>query len=78
MVESKNDIVEIVKVKNVRIRNKHNNVLFPIQNVLKVIFRSGESRTIDLFSQKDMTEVDYFQVEETNKTKNKILFKEEV
>jgi hypothetical protein len=68
------DIIKISHVKNVRVRNIHNNVLFPNQNILKVYFRNGEIRTLDLFSNKDMTEVDYFKIVETPRTKEKLIF----
>jgi len=73
---SNKDIIKISHIKNVRVRNTHNDVLFPMQNILQVYFRSGEIRTLDLFSNKDMTEVDYFKIVETPKTKEKLIFLE--
>lgn len=73
---SDRDIVKILQVKNVRIKNTHNNYIFPYQNIMKIFFRNGESRTLDLFSRRDMTEVDYFEVIETEKTREKIIFQE--
>lgn len=73
---SNNDIIKISHVKNVRVRNEHNNVVFPMQNVLKIYFRNGEIRTLDLFSNRDMTEVNYYKLVETPRTKEKIIFLE--
>lgn len=73
---SDNDIIRVEHVKNVRIRNNNNGVLFPMQNILKVYFRNGESRTIDLFSERDITEIEYLKEIETPKTKAKTIFKE--
>lgn len=71
-----NDIIKIEHIKNVRIRNNNNRVLFPMQNILKVYFRDGKSRTIDLFSERDITDIEYLQEVETPKTKTKTIFKE--
>ena len=71
---SNKDIVKISLIKNVCVRNTHNNIVFPKQDVLKIRFRNGEIRTLDLFSNKDMTEVDYFKIVETPKTKEKLIF----
>lgn len=73
---SNKDIIKISLIKNVKIQNIHNDHLFPLQNVLKVFFRSGEIRTLDLFSNKDFTEVDYFKIVDTPRTKEKIIFLE--
>ena len=73
---SDKDIIKISHVKNVRVRNEHNNVVFPMQNVLKIYFRNGEIRTLDLFSNRDMTEINYYKLVETPRTKEKIIFLE--
>lgn len=71
---NRNDIIKVELVKNVRIRNLHNDFLFPKQNVMKIYFTNGEIRILDLFSQMDITNVDYFRAEETKNTKIKVLF----
>lgn len=71
-----NDIIKIEHIKNVRIRNNNNRVLFPMQNILKIYFRDGKSRTIDLFSERDITNIEYLKEVETPKTKTKTIFKE--
>lgn len=70
------DIVKVAHIKNVRIRNTNNGALFPMQNILKIYFRNGESRTIDLFSERDITDIEYLQEIATPKTKEKVIFKE--
>ena len=76
IMASSKDIIEILQVKNVRIKNTHNNYIFPYQNIMKITFRNGETRFLDLFSRRDMTDVDYFKIITTEKTKEKIIFKE--
>ena len=34
----KEDIIKIELIKNVRIKNTHNNFIFPSQNIMKVYF----------------------------------------
>lgn len=70
------DIIKITKIDNIRIRNTHNDYVFPLQSILKVETREGGIRILDLFSERDITSIDYFVVEETPKTKEHILFKE--
>ena len=71
-----NDIIRLTKINNVRILNKHNGYLFPYQNILEIEFRNGKKRVLDLISERDITEIDYFEVVKTNKTKEVNLFKE--
>ena len=70
------NIVRIIKLKNVRIKNIHNNTLFPKQDVLEIEFENGEIRKIDLFSEKDITDIDYFEIETTPKTRCDIIFED--
>ena len=72
-----NDIVKISKLNYVQIGNTHNEHLYPLQSVLIVEYRNKKQRIIDLVSNRDITSIDYFKVIRTNKTKEKILFKEE-
>ena len=74
---SKNDIIKIELVKNVCVENKNNNCIYPKQDILKIHFRNKKYRIIDLFSEVDITEIDYFRILETKKTKIKTLFKEQ-
>ena len=74
---NKNDIIAVEIVKNVRIRNLHNDFLFPKQDIMNVYFRDGKKRTLDLLSQRDFTDIDYFKVENTKSTKVNVLFFEE-
>jgi len=74
---SKNDIIKIELVKNVCVENKNSNCIYPKQDILKIYFRNKKYRIIDLFSEVDITEIDYFRILETKKTKIKTLFKEQ-
>ena len=71
--KSKKKIIAVSKINNVQIRNTHNNYLYPIQDVLEVDLEDGY-RIIDLFSQKDITDIDYLEVVHTKKTSKKVLF----
>ena len=71
-----NDIIKVELVKGIRVHNTHNNFVFPKQNIMKVYFRNNETKTLDLFSEKDITNIDYFKILEDKKTKTKILFEE--
>ena len=71
-----NDIIKVELVKDIRVQNTHNNFVFPKQNIMKVYFRNNEIRTLDLFSERDITNIDYFKILEDKKTKRKTLFEE--
>ena len=60
------EIVKIDVVKGARVQNLHNGFTFPKQNVMKVYFRDGSYRILDLFSKLDITDIDYFKVIEDN------------
>ena len=65
------EIVKIDIVRGARVQNLHNGFTFPKQNVMKVYFRDGSYRVLDLFSKLDITDIDYFRVIEDNvKVKN--------
>ena len=65
------EIVKIDIVRGARVQNLHNGFTFPRQNVMKVYFRDGSYRVLDLFSKIDITDIDYFKVIEDNvKVKN--------
>lgn len=74
-LKSNKNIFAIVQFDNVRIRNTHNDYLYPEQSILEIDSEDGY-RIIDLFSQKDITNIDYFRVETTSKTRKKVLFQE--
>jgi hypothetical protein len=73
---SKNDIVKIELLKNVRIKNMGNGFVFPKQNVMRIYFRNGQMRELDLFSNRDFTDVGYFTTTDVEKAKIKVLFEE--
>lgn len=75
-LKSDKKIIGIVRFDNVRIKNTHNDFLFPPQSILEIDLEDG-FRLVDLFSQKDMTDVDYFEVVSTPKTRKVVIFKDE-
>lgn len=75
-MKNEKDIIKITKVDKVRIKNTHNDTLFPEQSILKIEFRGGDYRILDLFSSYDITDIDYYEVVNTPKTKEKVLYKE--
>lgn len=70
------NIIEITRFKNVRIKNLHNEVLFPTQDILRITFENGDNRIIDLISEKDITDIDYLSVVVSDKTRTRTLFKD--
>jgi len=74
-LKSNKKIMTITKFDNVQIKNTHNDYLYPPQNILEIDLDDGY-RIIDLFSQKDITDIDYFEIVTTTKTKKKVLFQE--
>ena len=70
------NIVEIYIKKNINIQNLHNEVIYPKQSILIVSYENGTERIIDLMSEKDITDIDYFKVIESDKTKKRTLFKD--
>lgn len=71
-----NNIVRITKKKNVKVRNIHNDIVFPYQNILVVEFENGKDRIIDLMSEKDITDIDYLEIMETPKTTYRKVFED--
>lgn len=69
-----NNIIRITKKNNIRVKNLHNGVLFPKQDILEIEFDNSSKRIIDLMSQKDITDINYLQVVENEKTKTTNLF----
>lgn len=72
----KEDIIKIELIKDVRIKNTHNNFIFPKQNIMKVYFRNNKIRVLDLFSCKDITDVDYFEIVKEISSKTKVIYEE--
>ena len=70
------NIIEIAIKKNINIINLHNGVIFPTQSILVVSYENKDTRIIDLMSEKDITDIDYFKVIETEKTKKRIIFED--
>lgn len=70
------DIIKVELIKGVRVQNTHNGFVFPKQNIMKIYFRNGNIRILDLFSNRDITDVDYFIIRKGLTTTIKTLFKE--
>ena len=68
------EIIKIVKVKNVNIENTHINYKYKKQDILKVIYRSGKESIIDLDGEKDITNIDYMKIIYPKKYKEKVIF----
>lgn len=70
------DIIRITKVNNVRVENLHDGFLFPAQDFLEIETRGGDVRILSLIAERDITDIDYLKLKETDKTKKRDLFKE--
>lgn len=71
---NKEDIIKIELVKGVNIQNLHNGFIFPKQYIMKIYYRNNKVRILDLFSKRDITDIDYFKI--CGGTNIKVLFKE--
>lgn len=69
-------IIKIEYVDNVRYKNLHNNMIFPMQSILRIYFNNNTMRVIDLFSEKDTTDIDYYEILNTYKTKTKVIMED--
>lgn len=67
--KEKTRIVETYILKNVYIRNLHNNCLFPRKELFLIKLSGGETRIIDWLSKHDIGSVDYYEIVKTSKTK---------
>ena len=67
--QEKTRIVETYILKNVYIRNLHNNYLFPRKELFLIKLSGGETRIIDWMSEHDIGSVDYYEIVKTSKTK---------
>lgn len=74
---NRDNIIKIELLENVRVLNKHNNILFPEQKVIIIEHETGLKDIIDLQSGIDITGIDYFELKETKKTIKKTIFPEE-
>lgn len=68
-------IKEIIINKNVHIKNMHNNYIYPHQNILEIKLKNGIVWKYDLFSMKNMTNVDYFKIKRTIFSSKVTIFK---
>lgn len=73
---SENDIIKIVKIKGVKVRHKINKHEFMKRNIIRVDYRNGEHRFINMLAKRDMTDIDYFDIVYPKKIKEKVIFEE--
>ena len=73
---SKKDITKIERIKNVRILDLKKNDLFPFQDVLKITFRNGNCRYLDLFDYFDITDNKDYRIIFYDKSKSYVIFEE--
>lgn len=71
---NKEDIIKIELLRDARVQNMHNGFVFPKQYIMKIYYRNNSIRILDLFSKRDITNIDYFKVLEGTKTK--VIFEE--
>lgn len=71
---NKEDIIKIELLRDARVQNLHNGFIFPKQYIMKIYYRNNNVRILDLFSQRDITNIDYFKIIEGTKTK--VIFNE--
>ena len=74
---NKDDIIKVELLENVRILNKHNDILFPKQSVIIIEHGSGLKDILDLQSGVDITNINYFELKETKETVKKTIFPQE-
>lgn len=74
---NRDNIVKIELLENVRVLNKNNGVLFPKQKAIIIEHESGLKDILDLQSNIDITNIDYFELKETKETIKKTIFPEE-
>lgn len=70
------DIVKIIKIEKVFIKNTHHGFSYPRQDVLEITNRAGEVRIIDLLAERDITDIDYFKLIDDKKTTRRVVFQE--
>ncbi|MBO5120800.1 MAG: hypothetical protein J6C28_03880 [Bacilli bacterium] len=71
---NKEDIIKIELLRDAKVQNMHNGFIFPKQYIMKIYYRNNSIRILDLFSKRDITNIDYFKVLEGTKTK--VIFEE--
>lgn len=68
------EIIKIVKIKNVNLKNSNTGVIYKPQNILKIVYNTGKESIIDLDGEKDITNIDYMNVIYPKKYKEKVIF----
>ena len=73
------DIVELKKITNTKLKNLHDNRISVFtQDLLKIKFEDGQVRTIALFMETDITDVDYYEVLYTPRTKEIMIMHDDI
>ena len=73
------DIVEIKKITNTKLKNLHDNRISVFtQDLLKIKFEDGQVRTVALFMEADITDVDYYEVLYTPRTKEIMIMHDDI
>lgn len=76
MITNEKQIVLIKQVTNMKLIDAHKMDLnSPLRDIIIVTFASGEIRTVDLFAEMDVTNIDYWYYEKTQNSNEIILFK---
>jgi hypothetical protein len=73
-VKKNNNIVKMTLQKDMTVVNLHNNSKFRNNDILKIEYANGEVRYLDLLSNRDMTDVDYFKIEKGLLSREKVIF----
>ena len=77
-IEKDLDIVEINFVRGLCIKNLHNGVVFPPKCFLIIKYRNNTKHILNLFSNRDITSIDYYDYVKSKHYKNKVIFKENI
>lgn len=76
MITDEEQIVLIVKVTNMELIDHHKpNLKGPLRDVIFITFANGGVKTLDLFAETDVTNIDYWEYKKTKKSKFVTIFK---
>lgn len=69
-----NSIKSVKLIKNIRVKNVHHDMIYPYSDIIEVVDINGDKRILDLWSDSDITDIDYYEIITDKKTKEKVLF----
>ena len=75
-MERKNAVVKVEVITDCRLFNLHNNFYSTSRTIMKISFKNGKFRELDLLSKVDLTDIDYIEVIYPERSKRYLLFKE--